>query len=453
MEEPRSILYPPLGLLHVASGLEKAGYDVRIFHERFSEGNLSRLIRLVNEVTPLFVGFSTTTGPELLFAAQASKAISSELGVPIVWGGIHPTLLPEECLSLPYVDYVIIGEGEETTSRFADALRTGKKLSRINGLGFKTEGETRIREVEGFIKNLDVYPPSWHLLDVKKYLLRLWGRDKVLPIITSRGCPHRCGFCYNVAVHKRHWRGRSVSSVVSEIEMLKEEHGIEGVMFCDDNFFGNIKRARDIASKIAIPWSADIRADYISDDLVAELRENRCFALYIGAESGSPRILEKIGKDVTKEQIWKAVRFCRENSVNLSLSFIVGFPSETSSDCEMTLDFIDELKEEYAEMSVDLKIFTPYPGTPLWPVAVKHGFKVPASVSEWAGLSRRKCLLPWIKDPKQLETMSIVCWLANGTHSSRLARLLGKIEMPRWRHRLFRYPFEITLLRQAGLIR
>ena len=451
IEGSRSSLYPPLGLLHVASGLERAGYNVKVFHERYDHRSLSRLIRLVGDVSPLFVGFSTTTGPELMFTVEASKELKIELGVPIVWGGIHPTILPEECLALPFVDNVVIGEGEETAARLADALRTGKKLGRIAGLGFKAQGRTRIRKAEGFIQDLDIYPPSWHLVDVKRYLLRLWGRQRILPIITSRGCPHRCGFCYNFSVHKRHWRGRSVASVVSETEMLEEKHGIEGVMFCDDNFFVDIKRANSIVSRIEIPWSADIRADYISNDLVAKLKGDGCFALYIGAESGSPRILEKIEKDVTKKQIRKSVRACKRNNVNLSLSFIVGFPGEDSSDREMTMNFIDELKEESPGISVDLKIYTPYPGTPLWSIAVKYGFKVPTSIREWTAFSRRRCLLPWIKDRRELETMSTVCWFANGNHSSKLARLLGKTEMFRWRHRLFKYPFEITLLRQADL--
>lgn len=295
--------YPPFGILYVANALERAGYKVTVFHEIGNKKNTQRLLEMIVKNDALFIGFSTMTGPQLIPTIKASRLIKQEIpNLPIIWGGIHPTALPRQCLSEDFVDMVVIGEGEETSVELADALINKRNLGQIKGLGYKENGNIRINEPRNFI-DLDYYSPSWYSVNLDRYFKKKWGFKRVLPILISRGCPHRCGFCYNSIVNRKIWRGPSLEKTIQEIENLKRNYALDGIMFYDDSFFTDTNRALEIIRQIDLPWFSEIRADYVDEFLIKEIIRYNCQVLYVGAESGSQRVLDIIQKDIRLKDV------------------------------------------------------------------------------------------------------------------------------------------------------
>jgi anaerobic magnesium-protoporphyrin IX monomethyl ester cyclase len=288
-EQKEYLMAPPFGILYLADALEKAGFDVRLFHEEGTEADVQALVSLVLDERPIFVGFSTLTGPMILPMARASRVIKQALPVPVVWGGLHPTMLPEQTLRNDFVDIVAIGEGEHTAVELAHVLREhgpgAEELAQVAGIAFKNGGQVVRTAARPFIQDLDQHRPAWHLVDIERYFRsgqhfytdigsQFWG-EKIAAVFTSRGCPWRCAFCYNQFVNKRSFRAQSAQGVVDEIQEYKERYGVTAIIFEDDGFFTNRERALEIIRHIDVPWTSSIRADYLAkwgDGFVRELK-------------------------------------------------------------------------------------------------------------------------------------------------------------------------------------
>jgi radical SAM superfamily enzyme YgiQ (UPF0313 family) len=440
-----SELFVPLGLLYIAGALEKAGYNCIIWHER--ERKLPQLYELVKEVSPIFVGFSSLTGPDLLPTIKASRVIR-KMSIPVVWGGVHVSVLPEFCLRQDYIDFVIVGEGEEAIVELAEALTKRVNYCDIKGLGYKVDGRIFINPLRSLIKNLDNYFPLWEKIDLERYYQRLIGQERVLPIVTSRGCPHKCGFCYNQTVNRQIWRKHSIDFVVSQVKFLQEKYVIDGIYFYDDNFFTNVERAKKIIELVNLPYFAEIRADYLTGDLVKWLGSTKCRELYIGAESGSGRILEKIDKNLEVEDIKLATRLLSETKITISLSFITGFPGEEKEDTIKTLELMKELQEMSPTVRTPLKAFTPYPGIPLWEDAIVHGFLPPQNNEEWAKYTRENSQLPWLSKWQLLAMQIVTSYMANDFAGCYWRKIIQTFMKWRWEKKFFRFPVEVIIGRK-----
>jgi len=467
-EEKEYRMAPPFGILYLADSLEKAGFTVRLVHEMGTETNIRSLVELVSAEKPLFVGFSTLTGPPLLPTMQASRAIKETMPVPVVWGGLHPTMLPEQTLLNDFIDIVGIGEGERTIVELAKVLREHGmdpgELAKVSGIAFKSDGKVIRTRPRPFIKDLDDLHLAWHHVDIGRYFRsgkhyytdvgsQFWG-EKIAAILTSRGCPWRCKFCYNQFVNKRTFRPQSVQRVIRDIQHYRERYGITAIIFEDDCFFANKERALEIVRHIGIPWSCSIRANYLAkwgDDFVRELSRYNCAELRIGAESGSQRVLDMMNKDITVDQIRVAAQLCLKHGIKVSLGFMVGIPGESWSDVLQTLDLMDELEKMGSGIAVTGPcIFTPYPGTPLFELAVEHGFSPPTSLQQWSGrvFDHKQPLAPYAD--KRIRFISYYRRLAKRTDVNRLTfslptRILRQVARWRWQHRFFRFPLDYTV--------
>ncbi len=469
---------PPFGILYLADSLEKAGIKVKLIHKPGTKANIQNLLETISKEKPIFVGFSSFTSSCLIPTKKASIEIKKRYKIPIVWGGLHPTMLPRQTLENNFIDIITIGEGEETIVELTKFL--SKKglyiqgLTEIQGIGFVNNGRVVINEPRPFIKNLDKYSPAWHLLDIEKYIYtkkhfyseigsKLTG-ERITAIITSRGCPWRCGYCYNQAVNKRTFRAQSVQKVIKEVQYLKK-FGISTLIFEDDNFFANKKRALEIIRNIDIQWSSTIRVDYIAkwgEDFVKELSNNKCLELRIGAESGSQRILDLMRKDITVEQIRKAVELCSQYKIRTLLNFMIGVPGESWSDVHITLDFMDELENISDYVSIGSPaIYVPWPGTFLSELAREKGFKPPNSLEGWSKYwAQRAKLSPYVD--KRIKFIGFFKSLMrknfNNLSFPFIAELLRRIAIFRWKRRFFRFAldyyipaFFLRLLRKIGL--
>jgi radical SAM superfamily enzyme YgiQ (UPF0313 family) len=396
--------YAPMGTLYIADALEKAGYGVTLLD---SSTPVNKILDTISEIEPMFVGETVYTTPTIFQMIDIAQAVKKETDVPVVWGGVHPTILPHQCLKDGFADYIIIGEGEKSIVDLANAFSGGRP-------------ERRIWTSNGFIKDLDRYAPAWHLVDGNHYIyteehsvrgnLEKTRKKVFYYMVTSRGCPYRCTFCYVNAVHNSTWRPHSVEWVKGQIDYLSSNYDIDGVGFWDDFFLIDVKRALSITEYMKskeIGFMCETRATLLTDGFMKKLKEHNCMQLFVGGESGSPRTLKLIKKEITPADILKAAELGYKHDIPVRVSFMFGIPGETYEDMLLTKELILKLLE-YPNVSVSgPKLYTPYPGTELYEEAIKHGFVPPSSTLGWKDIHRQTNLgfLPWFK--KELERNGI----------------------------------------------
>jgi len=441
---------PPLGILYVGTALKRAGLDVEVLH--FSPEEIPEYARRIAAKNPTFVGISAFTCNQTQFSARFSREMKKVSDTPVVWGGIHATMVPEETLREEYVDLVVMGEGELTAVELADALEHGKDLEDVRSIGFKKDGELILNGPRPLIDNLDDYRIDWDLVDVERYLVPTWGCKKVINYITSRGCPHRCGFCYSLKFSQGRWRAHSKELVISEIQRLKEEHGLDGIRFYDDNFFANKKRAIEILEAIDLPWEGQLRIGYLTDDLARKIRDTKCQGIAFGLESGNDRILKLIQKDQTVDDIKKGITILSKYpEVRVENCVILGNPTETKEEIRNTINLCLELWKIHPRATFSVGTYMPYPGVPLYDSVVEAGFQPPKRTEDWETLNRmnRNMEVSWLPWVTAKDTHDFV-------YAGKYARLLplGNLKIPvinripQWRlsHYNFTLPLELKPL-------
>ncbi len=400
--------FPPTGLLYVGGALRKAGYEVELLH--ITPEEVQESVKKIVQISPLFVGFSVFTGDAMSAHAEMCREIKRLSRIPIVWGNVHPSLLPEQCLNESYIDVVVIGEGEVTAMELARALEGNGNLSGVLGIGYKVNVEVRINPPRAFITDLDQYSIDWNLVDVQRYLSPSWEMKRRLPLVTSRGCPYRCTFCYNIKFNLREWRSHSVDFVVTHIDELKKKYEVDCIFYHDDNFFVNKKRAFEILYRINLPYYAECRVEMINDNFVRQLAETGCKALLVGLESGSDRILKMIQKDSTVEHIYRAAEaLSKYPSICLQGSTIMAYPTETREEINATLQMITRVFKIHPNTNFTTGFYLPYPGGELYDLAIKEGFSPPARTEDWELLDRweAKLSITWNKAITSHDTSAI----------------------------------------------
>jgi len=280
-------------------------------------------------------------------------------------GGVHPTVRPEEVLAEDCVDFIVRGEGEIPITE----LLTRGSPEGIQGVGYKKNGVPVIPEKAPLIKDVDSLPmPDYDSFPVDEYInynhhLRSL---KAISAIVSRGCPYDCSFCAVQETMGRGYRIRSAPLVVSEIRMLKEKYGLEGIWFKDSILNLRRKWIESLCSEIHktrldIKWQMNTRVDLIDEEQVAMMADAGLEQIDFGIESGSPATLKTLKKETSIEKIESAVKIAKRY-VKVSGFFMVGVPGETEKDMEMTFELAKKLELDRASWSV----FTPLPGSHLY---------------------------------------------------------------------------------------
>jgi radical SAM superfamily enzyme YgiQ (UPF0313 family) len=226
---------------------------------------------------------------------------------------------------------------------------------------------------------------AWDLLDIRKYYQFHFYANKVLVLHTSRGCPYRCAYCINPIVYKRTWRGRSALRVIEEIKFLQDKYRITGVHFFDDMFDADKKRLNDfcnmmVKEKIDVLWHHSSRVNYATKERLMLEKRAGCVLIEYGVESGSPRILRLIKKDQTIPQVVQAFKNCKETGIKANALFMIGLPTETIKDINMTIKLINSLPFYQAICS----IYKPYPGSELFDFCIRTGkLKLPKNLEDF----------------------------------------------------------------------
>jgi len=365
-------LYPPLGLLYIAAVLEKNGHKVQVLDSQAFNLTTAETKERIRKAKPDIVGITamTPTVKGAFEAARLSKEVYPK--VPVVLGGVQLSLYPEATVSNKYVDYGIAGEGEYVMIDLLKALNDKRDVSKITGLIYKEKGRVKSN---GFriIEKLDSLPfPARHLVRTKDYSCVI-AKDPMTTMMTSRGCPYRCGFCFKSPTDAK-LRFRSPKSVVDEMEECIKKYHVKEIMFYDDTFTADRKHAMGICDeilrrKIRVSWEAPTRVNCVDEELLKKMEKAGCIRLRLGVESGNDEILKVMRKGTNKKMIRKAFSMLRKTRIETFAYFIIGYAHETEKTIRDTIDFAKELDSDWVMFTVA----TPLPQTPLFDEAVKLG--------------------------------------------------------------------------------
>lgn len=377
-----SCAYPPLGLALAASLLEKNNIPVSILDLQVEPLDAEQLETKIKEINPQIIGLSSSTPviKEAFKIAEIAKKALPE--VKIVLGGVHATVMPQECIENKNIDIVARGESEYT---FLE-LCTLNDLSKIDGITYKTKEGTITNKDREPVKYLDELPfPAYHLLPMHKYKPAL-GTYKRLPamiMLTSRGCPGRCTFCYS-GIKEKNIRTRSEENVIAEIKFLKEKYGIKEINFYDDVFtlFRNkVVRLCNtiIKERLDITWSCMSRINLIDKELLNIMKKAGCHSICYGIESADETILKNIQKFIDLNKAREVIKLTKEVGIEVRISLMFGNPGETEETMEKTINFALETDPDV----VLFNIATAYPGTEMYTDAKAKGYLIERSWEEY----------------------------------------------------------------------
>jgi len=368
-------LYLPLGLAYLAAVLEEGGFEVKLIDCPAMEITTEQLEHKLSSFNPLIVGITSMTptiNSALLAASIAKKVCPDAL---VVLGGPHVTFMDKEIIAKEKtVDVIVRGEGEKTLLEIAQKTLRSEALHGIDGITLRNGDEIVRTPDRKYIENLDELPlPAYKYFHMDKY--RLFGK-KILPVITSRGCPFQCSFCVTSRVFGKRFRARSPKNIVDELEQLKNVYGADAFTFYDDTLTFDKKRILDVCKdmrnrNIDLPWDCQTRVDRISKEILFEMKRANCQQVFFGVESGSQKILDAVKKGTTVEQNEKAIKMAKEVGLFVSVSVILGYPGETAETLQQTINFLKRTKPD----DVYLCVATPYPGTELRRLIEDLGWK------------------------------------------------------------------------------
>lgn len=406
-------LYPNNAIQILGTILHQNGFDVHIVDGRYLsvDNAVRKILNLISEDL-VFIGFSVMT-IQVKWAYLAScKIKKSSPHVKIVWGGVHPTLFPEQTVLDDALDLCIVNECAYTIVQIANALAANDNLSNITGICYKDNGSaylthlnkvpddfTNIPYIDFSIMNHKLYSRN-NVFAIDSSHNQEYKGQKVYPINTSLGCNFRCNFCINVILERK-YKMRTAEEIIERIEYLKSEYGANYIHMVDENFFGNKRRVYKFVEllrsrNVNIKWRPQLRADYfnkdyINDRFVKELEESGMVIAVMGVESASQRTLDMLNKKLKVESITTALEILSKTRIIPRLSFMVGIPGETEDDIKQTYKFAVTLKEKFPSCQPLVTPFRLFPGSEFYNLAVsKYGYKSPESLVEWVATSDRE---------------------------------------------------------------
>lgn len=465
-----------LALLSIAALPDNHGYEVVIISHN-DKDCYKRVVRETKDA--ICLGITSMTGSQIADGLKMSKLVKSENpGVPIVWGGWHPSLCPIQTAENKYVDIVVIGQGQRTFYELITHFENKKDLSSINGIAYKKDRKismTRPREFE----SLDNFPPlPYHLIDIEKYMINSEYGTRYVSYVTSQGCPFNCAFCCETTVYGRKWKCLSAERVIEDIENLVKKYKIDAISIADDNFFVDENRVKKICQgiidrKLNIKWGeVDGRTRQLmqfSEDTWKLMKESGLYSILVGAE-GPEETLRYVNKQASLQDTFDLAWRCKKYGVKVWFSCIFGLPPKDgvrkkdykkyyNEEFNRFFDLFDELIKISKENIIAFNIYTPYPGNPMYEQAKKMGFKEPKSLEAWSKFMLYNVNTPWLSKkyskianqvnflyfPFMTDTLSKVykkSWWFRPFNS-----VMRLIILFRWRKRFFAFPVEFYSLK------
>jgi len=364
--------YEPLGLMTLSSVLKNAGHQCLCVDCRFEKN----IIKTVKQISPDVIAYSIITGSHNYYR-DLNIRLKKELNFLSVFGGPHCTFFPD-FINEDGVDVICRGEGEHALLHLINALSNKEDISAIPNLWVKQDGEIIKNEIENLCQNLDeiVFPDR----DIVNYYVA-YKKMKRRDVITSRGCPYNCTYCFNNANKQlflskgKYVRQRSVENVLDELKILKEKYHAKIFHFQDDIFTLNRQWTFDFCNAykkiIGLPFEVQLRINLLDEEIIKALKDAGCTMALYGIESGNEYIRKNLLKrDISDEQIINAAKLFRKNKIRTMTTNIVGLPDETLEMAMETVKLNIACKPNYAWNS----IYQPYPMTQLSAYAIEKGY-------------------------------------------------------------------------------
>jgi len=459
----------PVGLIYLGSWLVHKGYEISLLDALHFKDMSLFWRRIESEIADAFcVGLSVMSA-QIPHALQISGFVRRcNPSIPIIWGGVHPTLYPEQTAKCELVDFAVKGEGELTLGELLEAIERGNhRLNDVKGIAFQTKDNNVTLTPDREPLDMNELPHvEWQLVESLKPDSSLKEISELtqygLPLLTSLGCPHRCTFCIN-SILNTNYKRRRADLVLNDIKRLLDS-GVERIWFLDEIFFAHRKGVRELIDTILkeglnFKWHANVRADYFhpdylgSEEFLLKVKKSGCESVSPGAESGSQKILDMIKKDITVEDTLNMARCLSRAGIKACFSFMIGLPGEEESDYKKTLKLIDEIiKIDYSFYILGPQIYRPYPGSQLYLECLKRGLKEPGTLEEWASspyihaeYSRRshydRSLYPWVNYPGDLTNLVFYANLMGVRPGwkpvTKLMRFIGRTRCHKY---YFKYP-------------
>lgn len=370
--ERRSSVLPPLGLLYIAAMFKNTKHNVAILDCDAENLDAISIKKRIEVFSPAVVGI-TSTSFTLLDAIGIAKIVKDiNTKIAVVLGGAHCSIYPSESISLPMIDYLVIGEGETAFLELVEAIEHKNDPSSLYGIAFKSNTKAYVNPPATVIENLNDLPfPDRRMIPRNKYYSLLSQNKSITTMSTSRGCPFDCLFCYHHTGRK--FRALSPKRVVDEMFLCKKE-GYDEIFMVDDTFTIDRKRIFQICDeikmrKLDINWDARAHINTLDQELVRAMRESGCVRLHIGIEAGTEAISKILRKNINFTHAKRIFEFTKSIGIQTLAYFMIGSPTETKEQIYKTIDFAIELDPDYAQFSVT----TPFPCTDLYIMGLEQG--------------------------------------------------------------------------------
>ncbi len=464
----------PLTLLAVASLIDRKRFDVRVYSATQKYDYMERIMRNLDNAVCLAV--SSLTGSQIRSAIEAVKEVKKvNPKLPIVWGGWHASILPEQTLQSKYADVVVVGQGEKTMPELVEALALKKSLAGIKGIYFKDKNGKIVKNRPRPFEDINNFPRmSFDLINIDDFVLERNG-IRSISIMTSQGCPFKCEFCADPLVYNRRWSGLKPKRVVDEMQFLKEKYNIGNFYIIDENFFVDMNRVKEmckeiIKRKLNITWGrVNGRTKQLADmdeENWALVKQSGCTDLLVGAESGLQEGLDLTNKMTSLEDTTRLIALARKHGVEITPSLMVGLPFASYTKAKTAkarkaiaerelnaiLDLLDKCYPTKDYFEILLFVYTPYPGNPMFEKSIKLGFKPPNKLQEWVYFDIVQQNLPWLPDSIYSKTKQLLDFVFPYACNSYMQRhspyfkpvhiLFHWTALFRWKHRFFSFPLE-----------
>ena len=453
----------PLGILAVSTPLLRAGYQVRIIDSTITPNFRTRVIEELRDALCLAV--SLVTGPmikETVEIARAAKLLYPDK--PVILGGWHPSLLPQQTLAAPYVDVVVQGQGEDALLEIVQRIEARESFEGIRGVGCKDGDRISFNATRPLKPIRELPPKAYQLADFDAYE-RVCGRRWAM-YTSSLACPYNCGYCTNDGVYGRKWNALDPGQVAEETCDLVSRFSLSLLWIVDDNFLVDRERAVAIAEGILqrgvrFAWSIQASTNLVarlSDEELALLKRAGLSQVAQGADTGSPKVMRLMGKNFQKiETIYEAAEKLSNAGIRPSFNMIFGYPGEGETERRESIALIMDICRRYPGAEFWTNIFTPYPGAPIMNRAFELGIQVPTTLEQWVDFFPRYTVLPWLQGERHRRVQRMREYLRLAFNrvpigvkrKNLLQRVVhGSIGVPaRWRldHHVYDFPLELWL--------